>query len=82
VPHLTPDTRRVFHAEGRPISWRYCSQDFWHPALELAKVEARAPYNLRRWYAWRCLQAGVPIATLARKMGHADVSRTFTVYGG
>jgi len=28
------------------------------------------------------LQAGVPIATLARQMGHADVSRTFTVYGG
>lgn len=75
-------TRRVFHDEGRPISWRYFSQDVWHPALDLAKLEARAPYNLRHSYAWHCLQAGVPIATLARQMGHADVSRTFTVYGG
>ena len=33
-------------------------------------------------YALHSLQAGVPIATLARQMGHSDVSRTFTVYGG
>ncbi len=52
------------------------------PALETAGLESRTPYNLRHTYALHCLQAGVPIATLARQMGHSDVSRTFTVYGG
>jgi integrase len=75
-------TRCVFHIDGRPISWPYFTREVWHPALELAKLEARAPYNLRHSYALHNLQAGVPIATLARQMGHSDVSRTFTVYGG
>jgi integrase len=75
-------TRRVFHVEGRPISWTYFRREVWAPALELAGLEKRAPYNLRHSYAWHCLQAGVPISSLARTMGHADVSRTFTVYGG
>jgi integrase len=75
-------TRRVFHIDGRPVSWRYFSQDIWHPALVSAGLDARAPYNLRHSYALHSLQAGVPIASLARLMGHSDVSRTFTVYGG
>jgi integrase len=75
-------TRRVFHIDGRPVSWRYFSQDIWHPGLVSAGLEPRAPYNLRHSYALHSLQAGVPIATLARQMGHSDVSRTFTVYGG
>jgi integrase len=75
-------TRRVFHIDGRPISWPYFTREVWHPALETASLEPRAPYNLRHTYALHNLQAGVPIATLARQMGHSDVSRTFTVYGG
>ncbi len=75
-------TRRVFHVDGRPISWAYFTREVWHPALETAGLETRAPYNLRHSYALYSLQAGVPIATLARQMGHSDVSRTFTVYGG
>jgi integrase len=54
----------------------------WAPALEATALEQRAPYNLRHTYALHSLQAGVPIATLARQMGHSDVSRTFQVYGG
>jgi integrase len=75
-------TRRVFHVEGRPISWTYFRREVWQPALEAAGLEPRPPYNLRHSYALHSLQAGVPIATLARQMGHSDVSRTFTVYGG
>lgn len=75
-------TRRVFHIDGRPISWVYFWREVWKPALEVAGLEYRAPYNLRHSYAWHSLQAGVPIASLARLMGHADVSRTFQVYGG
>jgi integrase len=48
----------------------------------LAFRDHRAPYNLRHTFAYWSLRAGVPIALVARDMGHADVSRTFQVYGG
>jgi integrase len=75
-------TRHVFNMDGRPISWVYFWREVWTPALKSAGLEHRAPYNLRHSYAQHSLQAGVPIANLARQMGHADVSRTFQVYGG
>jgi integrase len=75
-------TRHVFHVDGRPISWGYFFREVWKAALEAAGLEYRAPYNLRHTYALHSLQAGVPIATLARQMGHADVNRTFSTYGG
>ena len=78
----TLTTRRVFHIDGRPIRWSYFWREFWRPALEAAGLDYRTPYNLRHSYALHCLQAGVPIATLARQMGHADVNRTFATYGG
>jgi integrase len=75
-------TRRVFHVEGRPISWVYFWREVWRPAVEAVGLEYRAPYNLRHTFAYWSLRAGVPIALVARDMGHADVSRTFQVYGG
>jgi len=75
-------TRHVFHIDGRPISWAYFWREVWTPALKAAGIAHRAPYNLRHTYALHSLQAGVPIATLARQMGHADVNRTFATYGG
>ena len=75
-------TRRVFHIDGRPVSWVYFWREVWRPALEAAGLPYRAPYNLRHSYALHNLQAGVPIATLARQMGHSDINRTFAVYGG
>jgi site-specific recombinase XerD len=75
-------TRCVFNIDGRPISWVYFWREVWRPALAAAGLAYRAPYNLRHTFAFHSLRAGVPIATLARDMGHTDVSRTFTVYGG
>ncbi len=75
-------TRRVFNIDGRSISWVYFWREVWKPALAAAGLEYRAPYNLRHTYAWHSLTAGVPIAVVANQMGHADVSRTFQVYGG
>lgn len=75
-------TKRVFHIDGRPISFDYFRREVWHPALELAGFETRAPYCLRHSYALHSLQAGVPIATLARQLGHSNVSRTYQTYGG
>lgn len=75
-------TRRVFHVDGRPVSWTYFRREVWKPALDLAGLEQRPPYSLRHSYALHSLQAGVPVADVARQMGHANVKRTFQVYGG
>lgn len=75
-------TRRVFHIDGRPISWPYFAGQVWRPALELAGLPHRAPYNLRHTFAYWSLRAGVPIATVAREMGHTSTEQTFRVYGG
>ncbi len=75
-------TRRVFHIDGRPISWVYFWREVWRPALELAQLPYRAPYNLRHTFAYWSLRAGVPIATVAREMGHTSTEQTFRVYGG
>lgn len=75
-------TRNVFHIEGRPISWVYFWREVWRPALELAGLPYRAPYNLRHTFAYWSLRAGVPIATVAREMGHTSTEQTFKVYGG
>jgi integrase len=75
-------TRRVFHIEGRPISWVYFWREVWKPALKLAELPYRAPYNLRHTFAYWSLRAGVPIASVAREMGHTSTEQTFKVYGG
>jgi integrase len=53
----------------------------WHSALKAASLEKRPPYSLRHTFAYWSLRAGVPIADLAREMGHASTERTFAVYG-
>jgi integrase len=75
-------TRRVFHIDGRPISWVYFWREVWKPALHAAGLEYRPPYNLRHTFAYWSLRAGVPIATVAREMGHESTEHTFRVYGG
>jgi integrase len=75
-------TRRVFHIDGRAISWVYFWREIWRPALDLAGLAYRPPYNLRHTFAYWSLRAGVPIATVAREMGHTSTEQTFKVYGG
>jgi integrase len=67
-------TRCVLHVDGRPISWPYFTREVWHPALKLAGLEKRPPYSMRHTFAYWSLRAGVPIATLAREMGHASTA--------
>jgi integrase len=73
---------RVFQIDGEPVSFDYLRSEIWHPALELAGLDPRPPYSLRHTYAFMSLAAGVPIASLARSMGHANVNITFATYGG
>jgi integrase len=76
------NTRRVFHIDGRPISWPYFYREVWHTALELAGLEYRAPYCLRHSFCYWSMRSGVPIATIAREMGHASTEQTSRIYGG
>ena len=50
--------------------------------MELAGLEYRRPYNLRHTFAYWSLRAGVPIATVAKEMGHTSTEMTFRIYGG
>ncbi|MDX6591608.1 MAG: integrase [Gaiellales bacterium] len=75
-------TPLVFYgAKGGPVSWSNFRWDVWYPALELAGLEQRSPYQLRHSFAVWSLRAGVPISDLAAEMGHTSVARTFTSYG-
>jgi integrase len=73
-------TPLVWHDCGEPIRWNTFTKRVWHPALELAGLEARAPYCMRHTFAVFSLRAGVPIADLAREMGHTSVARTYITY--
>ena len=75
-------TPSVFHLDGKPVSWPYFTSRVWRPALKTAGLPHRRVYCLRHTFAYFSLRAGVPISTVAREMGHADVSTTFKVYGG
>jgi len=75
-------TRKVFHVDGRPISWDYFRREVWKPALLTAELDPRRPYCLRHTFAYWSLRAGVPIASVAREMGHESTEHTFRVYGG
>ncbi len=75
-------TRRVFNIEGRPISWVYLAGGVAAGARKLAELAYRPPYNLRHTFAYWSLRAGVPIASVAREMGHTSTEQTFRVYGG
>lgn len=74
-------TPLVFYgAKGGPVSWQNWRWNVWYPALALAGLEQRSPYQLRHTFAVWSLRAAVPIHDLAREMGHADVSRTYRTY--
>lgn len=59
---------------------RTFTREVWHPALKLAGLEKRPSYSLRHTFAYWSLRAGVPIATLAREMGHASTERTLGLW--
>jgi integrase len=75
-------TRKVFHVDGRPIGWTDVRREACQPALASQSSISARRTTCATATRFHNLQAGVPIATFARQMGHSDVSRTFTVYGG
>ena len=53
----------------------------WARARTAARVEASVrPHELRHWPETQWLDAGVPIPTVAARLGHADGTTTMKVY--
>lgn len=53
----------------------------WTPALRIAKVRYRRPYQTRHTYASMMLTAGESPIWLAGQMGHSDTTMIFRNYG-
>jgi integrase len=75
-------TPLVFHGTRNhdQLHFNHWRDDVWRVALDLAGLDPRRPYDLRHTFAVFSLRAGVPLDTLAREMGHADVSITYATY--
>jgi integrase len=75
-------TPLVFHTpSGDPFDLHNWRNRVWYPALDLAGLARRGPYQLRHSFAFFSLLAGVPIADLSVEMGHTNVTLTFQTYG-
>lgn len=53
----------------------------WEPALKIAKVRYRRPYQTRHTYASMMLTAGESPIWLSAQMGHSDTTMIFRNYG-
>ena len=53
----------------------------WAPALKIAKIRYRRPYQTRHTYASMMLTAGESPIWLAAQMGHSDTTMIFRNYG-
>jgi integrase len=74
-------TPLVFHTNGAPLDLHNFRSRVWYPALELARLESRGPYQLRHTFAFFSLLAGVPISDLSVEMGHDSIRLTHEAYG-
>ncbi len=66
-----PDALLFPDSEGGLLDLQSFRRHWWNPAVENAGIEGphRTPYALRHTYAAWSLAAGVPLYTLARRMG-------------
>jgi integrase len=69
----------VIHHNGKPITRTI--DGAWHNMLERAGITRRIrPYDLRHAFASDAIAAGADIGTVARLMGHANVTMTLSYY--
>lgn len=78
------DTYRVFIDPKTRKAYKYCDglrKYVWKPALNLAQVPYRYPYQTRHTYASMMLSSGKNPMWVANQMGHADWGMIRKVYG-
>ena len=74
------DTPLLFPgARGGHLNLHAWRRDHWDPAVEAAGLEHRPPYSMRHTYAAFSIAAGVPLFSLARRMGTSveQIDRTY-----
>jgi integrase len=76
-----PGVALVFHTQGKPLDFHNWRVRVWTPALQLAGLTYRAPYQMRHTFAYFSLRAGVPVSDLAVEMGHSSIKLTHDTYG-
>jgi integrase len=82
---IDDDTRRAeylfsFDADGA-TAWRGDTVTArWTRTRRAAGVEGVRLHDLRHWQATQLLNAGVPVPTVAARLGHADGTTTMRIY--
>lgn len=74
-----PDGELVFTVDGGPVrkDWlRY----HWERGTQIAGLQGLTPHDLRRTFATRALEKGVPLAAIREQLGHATEATTERVY--
>ena len=56
------------------------TQRRWDSVLAASEVSGLAPHDLRRTYVTRLVRAGVPLPTVQKLAGHADIKFEFRTY--
>jgi integrase len=76
------EARWLFPGEmdGMPITPEGAQQMF-QKLLRAAGLRKIRPHDLRPTYATPAIQAGVPLLTVSRQLGHASISTTADIYG-
>lgn len=84
---LWPERRKGGHGDNRaPLSYDHrFSHESVHgscvrPAMAAAGIQPLVWYSFRHYYASACAAAGYPIHDVAKWMGHANISITFSIY--
>lgn len=67
---------------GRPLRYHSFKTNIWNRAVANAKLDpAPTPHDLRHTCASWMLNAGVPITTVSRHLGHESIKITADIYG-
>lgn len=83
-PHTFMTNGAVFHNPYHNKPWNgdaAIRESAWRPALRIAGLRYRNPYQTRHTYASMMLTAGESPIWLAGQMGHSDTSMIFRNYG-
>lgn len=66
--------------DGTAINLRWWREFYWTHALETAGVEQRPTYQMRHTFATLALEAGLPIDSVSKLMGHEGIETTLRYY--
>lgn len=65
---------------GGPLLYQ-AFMDRWHKMLDAAGLDwSPTPHDLRHFYASHMLEQGIPVTKVSRALGHANATKTLSVY--